>query len=203
MFLVGKLDGRQVDENLFSLPARSTSFSLVYLQDKLSSRCFLVYSSAFVSVFLAPASSFTSGVKLITADGSSVSWSGSRIIPLHFGSCSFDWMFQLAPVSVPILRADFLCHHNLLLDVANQKVFRNSSPSSPAILLPFSPLTSSSLCAALLSTPKCVSNLLLEFTDVLSLDGFTDSPPCHPVCHHFLTCPGIWFLPNPAAWTLT
>ena len=35
----------------------------------------------------------------------------------------FEWLFQLAPVSVPILGADSLHHHNLLLDVANQKVF--------------------------------------------------------------------------------
>ena len=136
MFLVGKLAGQQVDA--FSLPVGSMSSSLVYLQDKLSSHCFLVDSGASVLVFPAPASSSASGVKLLTADGSSILCSGSRIIPLHFGSCSLDWMFQLAPVLVPILGADFLRHHNLLLDVAIQKVFSNSSPGSPVILLPYS-----------------------------------------------------------------
>ena len=92
MFLVWKLAGQPVDA--FSLPAGSTSSFLVYLQDKLSFRQFLVDSGASVSVFLAPASSSTSGVKLLTADGSSVSCSGSRIIPLRFGSSNFDWMFQ-------------------------------------------------------------------------------------------------------------
>ena len=164
----------------FSLPAGSTSSSLVYLQDKLFSRRFLADSGSFVSVFTGPASSSASGVKLLTADGS-VSYIGSRIIPLRLGACSFDWMFQLAPVSVPILRPDFLRHHNLLLDVANQKVFSNSSPGSPVILLSSSPPTSSSLCAALLFTLKCVSDLLLEFPDVLSSDGFASSPPCHPI----------------------
>ena len=91
MFLVRKLAGWQVDA--FSLPAGSTSSSLVYLQDKLSPCQFLVDSGAAVSVFLAPASSSASGVKLLTADGSSVLCSGSRKIPLLFGSCSFDWMF--------------------------------------------------------------------------------------------------------------
>ena len=151
VFLVGKLAGQQVD--VFSLPAGSTSSSLVYLQDKLSSRRFLVDSKASVSVLPAPASSSTSGVKLLNADGSTVSCSGSRIIPIRFGSCSFDWLFLLAPDSVPILGADFLRHHIIPLGVANQKVFSNSSPFSPAILLTSSPPPSSSLCAALLSTP--------------------------------------------------
>ena len=51
-----------------------------------------------VLVFPAPVSSSTSWVKLLTADGFSLSCSGSRIILLNFGSCSFDWLFQLAPV---------------------------------------------------------------------------------------------------------
>ena len=57
--------------------------------------------------FLAPVSSSTSGVKLFTGDRSSLSCSGSRIIPLCFGTCSFEWLFQLAPVSLPILGAGF------------------------------------------------------------------------------------------------
>ena len=152
MFLVGKLAGRQVD--VFYLPASSTRSSLVYLLNKLSSRCFLVDSGVSVSVFPAPASSTSSSVKLLTAEGSSVSCSGSRIIRLRFGACSFDWLFQLAQVSVPILGVDFLRHHNLLLDVGNQKVYSNSSPGSPAFLLTSSSLPSSSfLQASLLSTP--------------------------------------------------
>ena len=172
MFLVGKLAAQQ--EDAFTLPAGSTGSSLVYLQDKLSSRRFLVDSGASVSVFPAPSSTSTSGVKLLTADGSTLSCSGSRIIPLHFGSCSFEWLFQLAPVFVPILRVDFLRHHNLLLVVANQKVFSNSSPS---LCLSSSPPPSPSLRATFLSAPKGISDLLSNFPDVFSSDGFTASPP--------------------------
>ena len=67
VFLVGKLTCQQVD--IFSLPAGSTSFSLVNLQDMLSSRRFLEDSRTSVSVFPAPASSSSSDVKLLTADG--------------------------------------------------------------------------------------------------------------------------------------
>ena len=126
MFLVGKLAVRQVDT--FSLPAGSSSSSLIYsyLHDSLSNRRFLMDSGASISVFPGPPTTSASGVKLLTADGSTVSCSGSRVIPLNFGSSSFEWVFQLAPVSVPILGADFLLHHHLLVDVAGKKVFNNS-----------------------------------------------------------------------------
>ena len=82
MFLVGKLVHRQ--EDIRTLPADpATSSPLVYLQDSLSSWRFLIDSGASLSVFPAPRSSSTySGVKLLTADGSSLTCSGSRIIPL-------------------------------------------------------------------------------------------------------------------------
>ena len=66
VFPVGKLSAQQ--EDAFTLPAGSTGSSLVYLQDKLSSRRFLVDFGASVSVFSAPTSSSTSGVKLLTAE---------------------------------------------------------------------------------------------------------------------------------------
>ena len=77
----------------------------------------------------------------------------------------------------------------LLFDVDNQRVFNNPSSGSPAISLPSS-LTPSAPCAALLSSQKCISDLLSEFPDVLSSDRFTDSQPCHQVYHHILTRPG-------------
>ena len=191
VFLVGKLVHRQ--EDLRTLPAGpSTSTHLVYLQDSLSSRRFLIDSGASVSVFPAPRSSSTSsGVRLLTADGSSLTCSGSRIIPLRFGAHRFEWPFQLAPVAIPILGADFLKHFNLLLDVANQRVFSFDSPTSPSIVLPTVPdSTSAPFKANLLTTPKCIQDLLAEFPDVASSDGFTASKPRHGVKHHLLTQPG-------------
>ena len=135
-------------------------------------------------MFPAPRSSSSfSGVQLLlTADGSSLSCSGSRVIPLRLGNHRFEWPFQLAPVAVPILGADFLKHYKLLLDVSNQRVFSADSPTSPSIILPTSPdSTSAPLKANLLATPKCISDLLAEFPDVVSSDGFTASKPRPPV----------------------
>ena len=131
VFLVGQLVHWQEDvRTLLAGPA--TLSPLVYLQDSLSSRRFLIDSGASVSVFPAPRSSSTlSGVRLLTADGSSLMCSGSRIIPLGFGTHRFEWPFQLAPVAIPILVADFLKHFNLIQDVSNQRVFSADSPTFP------------------------------------------------------------------------
>ena len=110
---------------------------------------------------------------------------------LRFGSHRFEWPFQLAPVAVPILGADFLKHYNLLLDVSNQRVFSADSPTSPSIVLPTSPDSKpAQFTANLLATPQCITDLLAEFSDVVSSDGFTASKPRHGVTHHLLTQPG-------------
>ena len=153
LLLVGKLAGQQ--EDAFFLPAGASGSSLIYLLDLLSSRRFLIDSGASVSVFPAPPSASGSVVRLVTAYGSSLTCSSSRVIPLRFGSHRFDWPFQLAPVSLSILGADFLCHHHLLLDVC---MFCLVSPGSPELILalsapsshpPISPLPSASLTSSL------------------------------------------------------
>ena len=157
LLLVRKLAAWQ--EDVLSLPAGAPESSLIYLQDLLSSRRFLIDSGDSVSVFMASPLTSSSGVWLVTADGSSLTCSGSRIIPLRFGSNRFDWLFQLA--------------HCLLLDVSNQCVFCPASPGSPEISLPSSaPSLPSGLRSFLLSNPQHISDHLSEFPDVLSSNGF-------------------------------
>ena len=189
LYLVGKLEHKQ--EDAFSLPASSTGSSLIYLNYGLSNCRFLVDTGASISVFPSPTSPSSSGVWLLTADGSTLTCSGSRIIPLCFGTWNCSWTFQLAPVSVPILGADFLQHHDLSVNVRSKKVFSNSSSMGSRVDLSSSPPSSTSpMQAAFLSTPQCVSDLLEEFPAVLQSDGFTASPPRHKVHHHILTNPG-------------
>ena len=60
-----------------------------------------------------------------------------RIIPLRFswGSNSkvYTWNFQLAPVSVSLLGADFLEHFNLLVDIKGCKVVHADFPENVII----------------------------------------------------------------------
>ena len=128
--------------------------------------------------------------------------SGTRIIPLRFGLKSFDWKFHLAPVSTPIIGADFLRHNHLLVDIAGGRVLESSTLNS--VGESFVPSEDPGfLRAALLSTPKCICELLLEFPDVLSSDGFTASPPRHGVRHHLLTQPGPPVLLKLGDWIRT
>ena len=121
-------------------------------------------------------------------------------MPLRFGT----WTFQLAPVSVPILGADFLQHDDLSVSVSRKKVFSDSSVNGCKIDLSTShPSPTSSFQAAFLSTPQCVSDLLSEFPDVLQSDGFTASTPRH--LRFVITSLPILvrrFFPKPTGWIL-
>ena len=71
------------------------------------------------------------------------------------------------------------------------RVLSADSPTSTSIILPASQdPTAAHLRAKLLATLNCISNLLSEFPDVVSSDGFTASKPCHRVSHLLLTQSG-------------
>ena len=120
---------------LNAIPADSPSSNLIFLQNILSSRKFLVDTGASVSVYphlpqqpRAPGV----GVQLRTANGTAMDTYGSRQIALQFGPRRFEWTFLLADVSMPILGSDFLRHHHLLVDVAGARLL------DAATLEPFS-----------------------------------------------------------------
>ena len=104
----------------------------------------------------------------------------SCIIPLRFtcGSKVYKWNFQLAPISVPILGADFVQHFNLLVDIKGHCVVHADCPES--VLFHSSPGPQPAFrSVAFLSAPQHVRKLLEDFPDVLSTDGFTASKPRH------------------------
>ena len=141
------------------VPEEVCYFSLIFLRDILSDREFLVDSGASVSVFSGPKSTSVNGVCLLTADGSPMVFSGSRIIPLHFscgsGSKVYLWNLQLAPVSVPLLGADFLQHFNLLVNIKGRRVLQADCPES--VILRASPeLQPAFRSVAYLSDPQRV-----------------------------------------------
>ena len=86
--------------------------------------------------------------------------------PLCFGICSFEWLFQLAPVSFPILGLIFY----------NITTFFWAWPIRRF------------LAALLLTWPWLLR--VSWHPLILSSDGFTASPPHHQMCHHLFTHPG-------------
>ena len=144
MFLFLKQVVRQLDTPIqpahppvTSAPEEFCSFTPIFLKDILSNCDFLVDSRVSISVFPGPRSSSDDRVCLLTADGSSMVCSGTHLIPLLFSCCSgskvYTWNFQLAPVSVPLLGADFLEHFNLLVDIKGRKVVHADCPEDVVI----------------------------------------------------------------------
>ena len=111
--------------------------TLLFVQDILSGREFLIDSGTSVSVFPGPRSSSVDGIRLLTAYGLSMFCSSSRLIPLRFscgsGSKVYTLNFQLAPVSIPLLGADFLKHFNLLVDIKGRKLVHADCPEDVVI----------------------------------------------------------------------
>ena len=59
---------------------------------------------------------------LSAANGSRINEYGYRTVPVRLFDRSFSWRFCLADVRRPLLGADFLRHHGLLVDVANERL---------------------------------------------------------------------------------
>ena len=116
------------DPNLGNINALDHSSSGFFIKDALSGRKFLVDTGAFCSLFPATALDKTRplprtpNIKLIAANGSNIPMYGTRTISIQASGRSFTWDFILADVKTPLLGADFLGHHGLLVDVANRKL---------------------------------------------------------------------------------
>ena len=144
-------------------------------------------------MFPGPKSSSVNGVCLLTANGSPMICSGSPIIHLLFscgsGSKVYIWNFQLAPVFIPLLGADFLKHFNLLVDIKGRKVVHADCPEDIVIRASPDPQPAFK-SVSFHSAPQQAKKLLEEFLDILSSDVFTTSKPRHGVRHNLLTNPG-------------
>ena len=82
-------------------------------------------TGAEVSVFPASRSdrqSPSQGNTLTAANGSSIRTYGKRAVSLNFNNRHFRWTFTIAQVSQPLLGADFLRAHSLLVDIKGQRL---------------------------------------------------------------------------------
>ena len=62
-----------------------------------------------------------SGVHLLAANGTAILTFGTCSLTLNLGLCRpFRWVFTVADVCHPILGADILRHHGLLIDIKHK-----------------------------------------------------------------------------------
>ena len=103
-------------------PALGSGHEL-FIRDSISGRRFPCDTGAQRSVLPASCLDMVTdghGPPMEAANGSPIRTYGTRYIELCFGGHRFGWDFVTAKVSVPLLGADFLCAHGLLVDVKNR-----------------------------------------------------------------------------------
>ena len=113
LHVCGKRPGRSSISTAIGLKTH-----LLYAQDLKYGRCFLVDTREEVGVFLATRmdrNSHFQGTKLIAANGSNIFTYGERTISQIFSRRHFRWTFTIPQLSQPLLGADFLWVHSLLL----------------------------------------------------------------------------------------
>uniref|UniRef100_A0A669CFS1 Gypsy retrotransposon integrase-like protein 1 n=1 Tax=Oreochromis niloticus TaxID=8128 RepID=A0A669CFS1_ORENI len=159
---------------------------LLFIEDSRSGRRFLVDSGSQKS--LLPPSGADSlaagcGPQLIAANGSPIATFGERFVTVCFHGRDFQWTFVVAASSVPILGADFLCAHGLLVDVANRRLIDAQSFSSvPCFTRAIEPLNR----ANLVTSGNVFQRLLSEFPS-LTVPNFSNTATKHGVEHYIPT----------------
>ena len=98
----------------------SSPVSLFKAYDFTSGVNFLVDTGSQISIV--PASKWdkdnrSKGEELLAANGTTIAMFGQRHLSMRFGEKKFEWTFIVAEVMQPIIGADFLCAHSLMVDV--------------------------------------------------------------------------------------
>jgi len=165
--------------------ALDNSASGFFITDSLSGRKFLVDTGAFRSLFPATAENKTrSWTRPSNANGSPIPMYGIQTIAIQAAGRSFTWDFIIADVKTPLLGADFLGHHGLLVDVANRRLLDVTTFCS-------TPLGSNhqytEICTVRADTPY--DSLCKEYPDVFrpELRQQPGQPAKHGIFHYIKT----------------
>ena len=121
----------------------------------------------------------------MAANGSSIRTFGTRALSLHFPSKTYKWNFLLADVTRPLLGADFLRSHSLLVDLQGKWL----ADAATYYSVPLSPtkFPAPYLDAISISSDQ-YDSLLVEFPGITT-PNFVQSPTKHQV-EHFTTTKG-------------
>ncbi|XP_045453892.1 uncharacterized protein K02A2.6-like [Melitaea cinxia] len=107
--------------------AQEYSYRL-FVTDKKTGISFLVDTGANISVLPRKKTHFTTPLpfKLYAANNTTISTYGEKTLELDLSlRRPYKWKFIVADVSKPILGADFLKHHQLIVDLKNKKLIDN------------------------------------------------------------------------------
>ena len=160
----------------------------LFITDSNSGRCFLIDTGAQVSVIPATGreKQFPTTDQLQAANGTPITTYGAISVTLHLNNRTYSARLVKADVKRPLLGADFLRQHNLLVDICGKRLIEADTYSSI-------------LCAAThasvhqLATISPVSNqyrkVLLGYQEIIQ-PTFSSDTVIHGV-QHYITTSGI------------
>ncbi|XP_066954372.1 uncharacterized protein [Macrobrachium rosenbergii] len=158
-----------------------------FITDKISKCHLLVDMGATQSVFLPSREALEkipdSVPTLIAANGTPIRTYGTTTWAISILGCRYHWPFVIAHVMFPLLGADFLGHHGLLVDAARQRLLGTGMCHSHQ--LSTGP-TMPSICS---TAPNSYMFLLQEFPDVFKpeLRQSLGASANHGIFHHITT----------------
>ncbi len=178
----GKREGQPLNA------AQGTGSCLLKLFDKNSKHCFLIDTGAEVSVFPAKRADRLnkSNVTLRAANNSFINTYGFKQLTLNFGlPRPLTWRFRIADVTQPIIGADFLLQHKLLVDLTHKRLI--DTRYGTRVQAQISPDPSPSIHnVSIPNETDPFTRLLGEFPS-LTTPTTSDSPITHGVSHHIVT----------------
>lgn len=175
--------------NELTVAALSSSCTLLVVKDGISGKDFLIDTGAEVSLIAASStdiaahSSLASEPSLKAANGSSIRTFGTAELTISFQGKRFRHKFIIADVHRPLIGADFLLKHELLVDLPGQRLLKAGS------LTPFAgsvQLSDTPALGAALVTSDSFHQLLQEHPKLMQAD-FARHEPKHQVTHHIMT----------------
>jgi len=173
-------------QGLAAANAIGAAGKLLYVTDSLSGRKFLCDTGAQCSIL--PATRLDrlaghTGPPLVAVNGAAIATFGKRRAEIRLGDQRFTWNFVTASVEHPLLGADFLCAHGLLVDVRGRRLVDASTFTSlPCLRIDGLPLAGS--CSP--SLRDKYAHLLAEFPSI-TRPTFSAVAAKHGVRHHIAT----------------
>lgn len=174
---------------------------LLSLTDSLSGQKFLVDTGAQVSVIPASDSIRKRGTKspqprLSAANGTPIATFGTIRKIVCFGNRRFPGDFIRAEVKRPLLGADFLLRHGLLVDLKNRRLLDARTMASISAVQLQEESLSGDHVSVLIPTRSRFDKLLQQYPRLTQAD-FKLHHPSHGVQHHITTTgPPVWTRPR-------
>lgn len=162
----------------------SKSYRL-FITDKKTSTTFLVDTGANISVIPKRKGTRSSPLpyKLYAANNSEIPTYGEKTMDINLGlRRPYKWKFIVAAVSKPILGADFLGYHNLLVDLRNECLIDNTTKLSSKALGRYTSIPT----IRSIDLRQTFHDILAEFPNVTRLSAMKLNPK-HKIEHYIET----------------